>query len=126
MTKVLLQGQILVKTSTFKTSTLICDSFDIFFIISGGCPVGYNLNNGDIAGWGYIGRFYENTISRCAKRCNDDPDCCSFEYSPTDRSCCNKQNVRTNCNLNYYCNPNGEMFLDYMFCTHQRRNKARS
>ena len=77
-------------------------------MISDDCFFGYILNAGDIPVWGQIGTnpSDEVDISRCARRCNNEPECCSFEYSETTEKC----------NLNTGCAPTSEKFEDYSFC----------
>ena len=73
------------------------------------CPEGYNLQPGDIPGWGQIGKnpSTETDVSGCSKRCNEEASCCSFEYSPTEHKC----------NLNKDCAPSQNKYKDYAFCT---------
>ena len=69
--------------------------------------VGYVLNVGDIPGWGQIGSTTtENSISGCSDRCDGEPECCSFEYSKTEKKC----------NLNTGCTPTTGEYKDYAFC----------
>ena len=73
------------------------------------CPDGYKLKEGDIPGWGQIGhnKTVVATITDCSNMCNNEPNCCSFEYSRTDKKC----------NLNTDCIPTQNKYLDYHFCT---------
>ena len=48
----------------------------------------------------------EDSVYGCSKRCNDEPKCCSFEYSQTEKIC----------NLNKDCAPTSLQFKDYKFC----------
>ena len=49
----------------------------------------------------------EDTVSGCSKRCKDEPKCCSFEYSTTEKKCV----------LNRDCDPTSGVYKDYMFCS---------
>ena len=78
------------------------------------CPYGYVLKEGDIPGWGQVGHnpTVEATITDCSNRCNNEPICCSFEYSQTEKKC----------NLNTGCKPTTGIVLDqgslpWIFCT---------
>ena len=64
--------------------------------VSADCPSGYELKYGDIPGWGQVGKnpSFEKKISDCSERCDNQEECCSFEYSPT----------RKRCNLNRFVN----------------------
>ena len=72
------------------------------------CPDRYVLKEGDIPGWGQIGhnKTVVATITDCSNMCNNEPNCCSFEYSRTDKKC----------NLNTGCIPTQNKYLDYRFC----------
>ena len=73
------------------------------------CPAGFLLRPGDIPGRGQIGNnpSTETTISDCSDRCNREPNCCSFEYSATEKKC----------NLNRDCQPTRGVHKDYRFCS---------
>ena len=77
-------------------------------MISDDCPAGYILNTGDIPGWGQVGSnpSIEDAVSGCSERCNDEPQCCSFEYSKTEKKC----------SLNTGCSPTTGAYKDYAFC----------
>ena len=45
-------------------------------------------------------------IGSCARLCESNPSCCSFEYSKTT----------LRCNLNSECEPDEQKYLDYDFC----------
>ena len=64
---------------------------------------------GDLPGWGQIGSnpSIEATISDCSDRCNGQTNCCSFEYSASTKKC----------NLNSDCQPTGNVYQDYSFCS---------
>ena len=74
------------------------------------CPEGYILVEGDVGGYGNVGdppSVPDQDLGSCAALCNDLPDdCCSFEWSPTERRC----------NLNQECAPTKNKFRDYLFC----------
>ena len=78
----------------------------LFFSV---CPAGFVFLPGDIPGWGQIGSnpSTEATISDCSDRCNSEPNCCSFEYSATEKKC----------NLNRDCQPTQDVYKDYSFCS---------
>ena len=73
------------------------------------CPAGFVFLPGDIPGVGQIGSnpSTEATISDCSDRCNREPNCCSFEYSATEKKC----------NLNRDCQPTRGVHKDYRFCS---------
>ena len=72
-----------------------------------GCPSGYTSHPGDIYGHSQIGTTSTETdISGCSQRCNDEADCCSFEYSTSEHYC----------NLNKDCAPTTSVYKDYNFC----------
>ena len=74
------------------------------------CPEGYILVEGDVGGYGNVGdppSVPDQELGSCAALCNHLPDdCCSFEWSPTERRC----------NLNQECAPTKNKFRDYLFC----------
>jgi hypothetical protein len=74
-----------------------------------GCPVGYELNPGDIPGWGQVGTnpSIETSIIGCSQRCDNQSKCCSFEYSQTEQYC----------SLNSDCKPADPVYKDYAFCS---------
>jgi len=83
---------------------------DYAFCSASLCPDGYKYNEGDIKGWGQIGSSTDvPRVEACAKKCNDDADCNSFEYSSTELTC----------NLNSDVNPTEgkEKWGDYAFCS---------
>ena len=49
----------------------------------------------------------EESILDCSNRCNGEANCCSFEYSITEK----------NCNLNSDCQPTVNVYKDYAFCS---------
>ena len=72
-----------------------------------GCSDGYNLVPGDTPGWGLQIRGRIKTDNQgCAKLCNKEKNCCSYEYSPTEKLC----------NLNKDCKPSAEIYKDFSFC----------
>ena len=80
--------------------------------LNGQCPYGYVLKEGDIPGSGLSLETVEATIADCSHRCNNKPNCCSFEYSQTEKKC----------NLNTGCTPTTGIILDqgslpWLFCT---------
>ena len=71
------------------------------------CPRGYIFTEGDIKGWGQLeGRIKLPVIDDCAKLCNEESRCCSFEYSKRSKKC----------NLNSDCQPTRDKYKDYAFC----------
>mmetsp|Transcript_53790 Transcript_53790/g.149263 ORF Transcript_53790/g.149263 Transcript_53790/m.149263 type:complete len:473 (-) Transcript_53790:108-1526(-) len=78
------------------------------------CPEGYQYIAGDVPGSDQFGR--EDKLKRpklelCAKECNKQPLCMSFEWSPT----------KFQCNLNKIAEPKAGRYLDFTFC---RRKKV--
>ena len=75
-----------------------------------GCPEGYILVEGDVGGYGNVGdpsSVPDQDLGSCATLCNNLPnECCSFEWSLTEKKC----------NLNQECAPTGNKFRDYLFC----------
>ena len=88
----------------FKLSWITCLKHHF---IDSGCTNGYNLIHGDVPGWGLQikGRIKTNNKG-CAKLCNEEKNCCSYEYSPTEKLC----------NLNKDCKPSAKVYKDYSFC----------
>ena len=65
---------------------------------------------GDIPGVGQIGSnpSIEESVLDCSERCNVETNCCSFEYSSTEKKC----------NLNIDCQPTTQaVYKDYGFCS---------
>ena len=80
-----------------------------FFEILGpntACSKGYVLVPGDIPRWGQIRGRIKTDADGCAKQCNDNKNCCSYEYSPRKKIC----------NLNRACKPSRKKFGDFNFC----------
>lgn len=72
------------------------------------CPPGYAKRKGDVPGWGSdIGSRLDLTLEQCAKRCNNEIHCLSFEHSPSKKKC----------NLNKIAEPTQDPNADFMFCT---------
>ena len=72
------------------------------------CPSGYAKRKGDVPGWGSdIGSRLDLTLEQCAKRCNNEISCLSFEHSPSKKKC----------NLNKIAEPTQDPNADFMFCT---------
>ena len=68
------------------------------------------LYPGDIPGVGQIGSnpSIEESVLDCSERCIEETNCCSFEYSSTEKKC----------NLNIDCQPTTEaVYKDYSFCS---------
>ena len=76
--------------------------------LNGQCPYGYVLKEGDIPGSGLSFETVEATIADCSNRCNNKPNCCSFEYSQTEKKC----NLNTGCT-----STTGQGSLPWLFCT---------
>jgi len=74
------------------------------------CPLGYELTPGDVPGRGDSiksgGYDNINLIDDCKDLCNSNALCCSFEWSPTEKSC----------HLNKECLPTKGWYKDYLFC----------
>ena len=68
------------------------------------CPRGYIYTEGDIVG-ATIKCGIKATLAECAKLCNKDPQCNSFEHS-------NNQ-----CNLNRESEPDAPQYQDFTFCS---------
>ena len=63
---------------------------------------------GDTPGSGQIdGLSIEATISNCSDRCNGQQNCCSFEYSASEKECY----------LNSDCHPTADVWKDFSFCS---------
>ena len=77
-----------------------------FFIV---CPAGFVLIPGDLPGMGQIesNPSIEESVLDCSDKCNDETNCCSFEYSGTEKKC----------NLNSDCQPTQAVYKDYSFCS---------
>jgi hypothetical protein len=73
------------------------------------CPQGYLSREGDVPGYGTEIKGKQNTdvVTDCSSKCDIDPNCCSFEWSPTTKLC----------NLNRTCEPTQAKYKDYYFCT---------
>jgi hypothetical protein len=76
------------------------------------CPQGYLSREGDVPGYGteIKGKQNANVVTDCSSKCDIDPNCCSFEWSPTEKLC----------NLNRTCEPTEAKYKDYYFCTKAR------
>ena len=72
------------------------------------------MDAGDIDGPGQIGTIYVDHIFGCSERCNDDPQCRSFEYSPTEKKC----------NLNKDDAPTQNTYKDFAFCVKYPQHSA--
>merc|ERR1719320_2366655 len=70
------------------------------------CPAGYDYKEGDIQGWGQLKGRINTTMEGCSDECNNQADCCSFEYSFSSGLC----------NLNKDCEPSLGKYKDYHFC----------
>ena len=69
-------------------------------------------NAGHIPGTGqitpdYPTTSYSPTIEDCSNRCNNIPNCCSFEYSAYNYLCY----------MNILCQPTHSAYIDFSFCT---------
>ena len=74
---------------------------------SGLCPSPYTEIPGDVGDWGSLESHSSiDNILSCARLCDGNPACCSFEYSPTEKKC----------NLNKECKPTRQVYKDYAFC----------
>merc|ERR1719244_1696468 len=73
------------------------------------CFDGFHLMSGDIPGMGQIDRYKNGQTDNvgCGRLCESNEECCSYEFSPTDKLC----------NLNKDCKPNAEKHKDYIFCS---------
>merc|ERR1711862_725012 len=72
------------------------------------CPLGWVTNDGDTPGWGQLGGgIFTGNVGECTQRCEENPSCCSIEYSPTEKLC----------NLNRDCTPSAPKYKDYLYCT---------
>ena len=59
-------------------------------------------------GWGSdIGSRLDLTLEQCAKRCNNEISCLSFEHSPSKKKC----------NLNKIAEPTQDSNADFIFCS---------
>ena len=72
----------------------------------GYCPEPYVYVAGDVIGEGIrcIKRVYN--FASCARHCDANSNCCSFEYSPKKHMC----------NLNSECQPTAKVWEDFNFC----------
>jgi len=78
------------------------------------CPSGYVLEQGDVGGWGYDaehGRLAASNVLECANFCSADPECKSFEFSPTHATPCNLNNVEHPAGSNNH--------MDFIFCSQE-------
>ena len=76
------------------------------------CPSSYVYKAGDVDGYDTVGkRTSVSNIATCAKYCDNDSACCSFEYSPR----------RKWCNLNKECGPTHGVYQDFDFCVKGKR-----
>ena len=52
--------------------------------------------------------YFDNSVFlfRCWKECVSSSDCCSYEYSPTEKEC----------NLNKKCEPEEKKIGDFLYC----------
>ena len=76
--------------------------------VSQGCSAGFEEKEGDVPGWGLSirGGFEAATTNDCAAQCKAEAECCSYEWSPTEKKC----------NLNKECLPTASKYKDYHFC----------
>ena len=76
------------------------------------CPAGYELQVGDIPGWGsgtgMQGKLPAAEIRDCAKQCDETKGCLSFEWSATNK---------WQCNLNDKKEPSVGKYEDFVFCS---------
>ena len=78
--------------------------------LTGSCPWGYVQQEGDAPGWGSdIGSSLDLNKYECAKRCDSQTTCLSFEHSLKQMKC----------NLNKIADPSEIPYYDYIFCTKQ-------
>ena len=74
---------------------------------SAGCPDSYSYVVGRVIGSATVSQVMNvNNIAACAQHCHANSDCCSFEYSPTEKEC----------NLNEECQSNGPAYPNQVFC----------
>merc|ERR1712215_12443 len=69
------------------------------------CQVGYKSLDGDVRGIGKLGHFRASN-ENCAKICNKNLECCSYEHSEE----------KGKCNLTIECKPNARKWRDQSFC----------
>ena len=75
------------------------------------CPQAYTPEPGNVVGVGKLGYFSPvANIDLCARNCEDNNKCCSFEYSPS----------RMTCNLNSECGPTADGIEGQIFCVRRR------
>ena len=80
-----------------------------------GCSTGYKLVPGDTPGWGLQirGKIQAKDMKKCAQLCSANKDCCSYEYSSTEKLC----------NLNKDCKPTAKKYNDFDFCVKGKKNQ---
>ena len=57
-------------------------------------------------GWGQLKEKVQTDSMGCAKLCNHQDECCSYEHSPAEKLC----------NLNKDCKPTAQKYMEYNFC----------
>ena len=78
-----------------------------FCIYLPACSPGFELEPGDIPGWGQAGSFSNIADTEaCGEACQDVSRCRSYEYSATEKKC----------NLNTDASPTAGVYRDYAFC----------
>ena len=80
--------------------------------MEGPCPGSWTLLKGSLTHheWvveGNIGMLSDQTSEGCGRACEEDLQCCSFEWSPTSGGCF----------LNQQCEPLYTTSRDYLFCS---------
>ena len=71
------------------------------------CPTSYVYDAGDVPGLGTLEQHSSvDNIDLCAQHCDDNANCCSFEYSPSGKKC----------NLNSECKPTKGVVGNWAFC----------
>ena len=74
------------------------------------CPVGYTFKEGDLDGVTFLIKEYDEVkMAGCARRCNNNVNCKSFEWSK------NKMNAKT-CALMSKSEPDHEKWGYIVFC----------
>ena len=85
------------------------------------CAEGYTESpDSDVGGWGKIngkgGGQQVESASECAGLCDSEPECGSFEFSPTEKKC--------NLNLKSAQIKKGSSYKDYALCVKDRGIKT--